>query len=831
MQVQLVDRQSSCALCGTLVGHGAQGDRCPKPRCNGRLGAPTNISESRDTDVQTILADDSITLHAEEHSAAVGPEKRDEIETSFQSQRSAENPDPVNVLACTPTLEVGVNIGALEAVSMRNVPPSPANYAQRAGRTGRRTRMGIIHTFAQSRPHDGYFFDHPGEMISGEIPPPRFNLENREGIARHIHSVVLEVAGLSYEKNLASLIDAEGDLIEEKCAALIEDIKAAESVALDRAITALRDLTLDPAWIEDRVRETKTLVGDAISRRAEAVKVAFQKLKLLGAAETAALKREWERWRRLCLGLRLGGENDQSAYLPRLLAESSIIPGYAFPRDPGSVTLGFDSSAIFSRRVQAQREYAPGQIIYARGLRWKVQGVAMFRPDQVGSSGLRPIPYKQCGCGQANLDDTNYCVRPNCGLPLDSATRFYTDVASFYSTEQNVDPLSEEERSQESVDSRPHPLYDGLRTLYSLGDPAGDGLTLTLSEQERIRQINHGRSSPRVRGDEVIPYRICEQCGRAFEPPSEVKMRGKRGQEMPTELRASDAELNHAKRDGCSGKIVDIALGHEFRADTLRLPVPLGLQQAGEAGVRWAWSVGAALLQGAVRHFALDPDDLSVYVLSSSNDDENPSAFEVLLIDEVIGGSGIIPEIVQNFASVARAALEHLSDHDCDTACYRCLRTYRNARYARFLAWRSALGFLENAAAQPLERKTVEDRTRGDQDTAAWIEARSEGCGSPIELILLNALRGAGVPEPEKQYNLTRSNGSLISSADFAWPQQRVLAYVDGLRYHSTKGGRECDARITRQLQADGWRVERFLGSEVWKDPSGCAEILGKIVR
>jgi very-short-patch-repair endonuclease len=683
--------------------------------------------------------------------------------------------------------------------------------------------MGIIHTFATPRPHDGYFFDHPGEMIAGEIPPPRFNLENREGVARHIHSIVLEVAALTYDKDLAKIIDSEGDLYPEKYGEMLAAIESAESAALDRAKAAVIDLRgIDAAWIEERVRETKTLVGDAITRRAEAVRTAVQKHKNLGVPETHALKRQQDRWRQLCLGLRLGSDNDQSAYLPRLLAEASIIPGYAFPRDPGSLTLGFDASPIFASRIQAQREYAPGQTVYARGSRWIVHGVALFRPDQVGAKGLNLVPFRSCGCGQANPDNVNNCVRPYCELALDGKAQYYADVASFYSVENNVDPLSEEERSQETVDSRPHPLYDGDREVYALGDPSGDGLELVLSEQERIRQINHGRSSPRVRSGEVVPYRICEGCGRAFDPPQEVKLKGKRGQETPTELRPSEAEQRHVKTDGCNSRIIDVALGHEFRADTLRIPVPPGLRHAGEAGVRWAWSVGSALQQGAIRRFALDPDDVSVSVMMSV-EDENPSASEVLLIDDVVGGSGVIPEIVHHFADVANAALEHLGDHDCESACYRCLRTYRNARYSQHLAWRSALGFLENAAHQPLEHVRDEDRTRDEQDTGAWREAREAGCDSPAELRVLKALRELAVPEPQKQYEVLRDNRSLLSLADFAWPEQRLLVYVDGLKYHSTKTGRERDARITRELQQNGWRVQRFLGSEVWREPAGCA--------
>jgi ATP-dependent helicase YprA (DUF1998 family) len=139
-------------------------------------------------------------LYAAEHLAAVTEEDREDVENGFMNR----NPPRPNLLACTPTLEMGVNIGELEAVAMRNIPPSPANYAQRSGRTGRVSRMGIVAGFSRNTPHDGYFFDHPGEIISGAIPPPRFNLDNLEAIARHVRSLSLEHAELDIPHNLAT---------------------------------------------------------------------------------------------------------------------------------------------------------------------------------------------------------------------------------------------------------------------------------------------------------------------------------------------------------------------------------------------------------------------------------------------------------------------------------------------------------------------------------------------------------------------------------------------------------------------------------------------------
>ena len=832
LEISLSRGVAACQLCRTLVGDGVAGECCPKPNCQGRLGQPVLPDTLENTDAIAVLADESIVLRAREHSAAIPADERDVIERDFQSEPTSEHPTPTNVLTCTPTLEVGVNIGALEAVAMRNVPPSPANYAQRSGRTGRRTRMGVIATFAQRRPHDGYFFDHPNEMIAGEIPPPRFNLENREGLARHLRSVVLETACLDYAKNLGNVIDKEGNFVPGSLEAIGARIASAIPEALSRVRAVFADVNgVDADWLQHHLQATGACVREALERRADAIRRAAERFAQIGISETGPRRRERDRWERLANGLRLGNDGDHSAYLPRIFAEAGVIPGYAFPRDPGSLTLGYDAAPLFTGRVQAQREYAPGQVVYARGKRWNVQGVALFRPDQNIVQGLNLVPYIECACGLANPAGANVCRRDGCALPLGSALRHYADVAAFYAIEQAADPLSEEERQQDVVDSRPHPQCDGRRTLLALGNPQGDGLILTASRQESIRAINHGRIGRGNEGAQPEPYRLCETCGMAFEPRTAPKTpkRRKSDHSQTTALVESEAEIRHNTKMGCPGPVHDVALGHEYQADTLRIPVPYGLAQAGESGMRWAWSVGAALQQGAIRYFALDSEDLTVHVVTTPGPEKVPQAFEVMLIDDVLGGSGIIQEITSHFARVAQAALEHLDGHACDSACYRCLRTYRNARYSGFLSWRSALGFLENAhAAGELLRVEAQDRTLDEQERDAWREARAEGCDSPAELRLLRALRAAGAPEPEKQYVVTRQNGRLLSYADFAWPEQRLLVYVDGLRYHSTKAARERDARQTRELDELGWDPLRFLGSEVWAAPERCVEEIMK---
>ena len=97
----------------------------------------------------------------------------------------------MNCLVCTPTLELGIDIGKLDSVLMRNVPPLPANYWQRAGRAGRRHRMAVDITYCRPTSHDRAYFQEPHKLLAGRIDPPAFNLRNEVMVAKHVHATVI----------------------------------------------------------------------------------------------------------------------------------------------------------------------------------------------------------------------------------------------------------------------------------------------------------------------------------------------------------------------------------------------------------------------------------------------------------------------------------------------------------------------------------------------------------------------------------------------------------------------------------------------------------------
>ena len=157
--------------------------KCTAWRCDGDLEFLRDDPDNYDLQ---LLDQGYSMLRPEEHTAMVPAGERERLENLFKGDS-----DAVNALVCTPTLELGVDIGQLDAVLMRNVPPLPANYWQRAGRAGRRHRMAVDLTYCRPVSHDRAYFAEPLKLLAGRVDPPAFNLSNEVMIAKHVHATVI----------------------------------------------------------------------------------------------------------------------------------------------------------------------------------------------------------------------------------------------------------------------------------------------------------------------------------------------------------------------------------------------------------------------------------------------------------------------------------------------------------------------------------------------------------------------------------------------------------------------------------------------------------------
>ncbi|HUE97252.1 MAG TPA: DEAD/DEAH box helicase, partial [Longimicrobiaceae bacterium] len=194
-----------CGSCRRRTTRRTPNRACPAWRCDGELAYDREDPDNYDLQ---LLDQGYSMIRPEEHTAMVPHDERERLENLFKGDS-----DAVNCFVCTPTLELGVDIGQLDTVLMRNVPPLPANYWQRAGRAGRRHRMAVDLTYCRPVSHDRAYFADPVKLLSGRIDPPAFNLRNELMVAKHVHATV--ITRLYQLARDAGLSSAEREVIGE----------------------------------------------------------------------------------------------------------------------------------------------------------------------------------------------------------------------------------------------------------------------------------------------------------------------------------------------------------------------------------------------------------------------------------------------------------------------------------------------------------------------------------------------------------------------------------------------------------------------------------------
>ena len=212
-------------------------------------------------------------LEGREHTAQVSQRQREWREWRFRYEeddleRLRENASEMKVagesgeflpaLFCSPTMELGVDISALNAVYLRNVPPTPANYAQRAGRAGRSGQAAVIVTYcAAQSPHDQYFFNRRNEMVAGVVRPPALDITNEELVRSHLHAIWLAESKLALSPDIPDILDLtqpkyplKEDLLEtiHKPSLIAASINPMRQV-LDQILTSVNGTK--PSWLGD----------------------------------------------------------------------------------------------------------------------------------------------------------------------------------------------------------------------------------------------------------------------------------------------------------------------------------------------------------------------------------------------------------------------------------------------------------------------------------------------------------------------------------------------------------------------------------------------------
>jgi hypothetical protein len=199
----------------------------------------------------------------------------------------------------------------------------------------------------------------------------------------------------------------------------------------------------------------------------------------------------------------------------------------------------------------------------------------------------------------------------------------------------------------------------------------------------------------------------------------------------------------------------------------------------------WGLSLAYALHTGLCQLYMLDGREVGIDLEGPWPDCAGQSELGLValsFIDHSLGGAGYLQRAAGEFHLVAQRAIQHLDHANCETACYRCLKSYTNQRHHEVLSWPLAMPYLEAlASAAP----AVRPLQAGDlDDPGLWLEAYAAGVGSPLELKFLRLFEQPGF-HPEKQVPIVLTPGGRpITLADFAVPERRLAIYIDGASVH-----------------------------------------------
>ncbi len=691
------------------------GAPCPSGRCGGHCqvgGGPPDDYFGR-----LYSSGDVARIFVEEHTGLLKRAQREEVEAEFKAEGPARRPWFPNLLSCTPTLEMGIDIGDLSTAVLCSVPPGQANYLQRIGRAGRRDGNALVLTVANARNHDLYFYEQPEEMIAGQVEPPGVYLDASAVLERQLTAFCFDrwaasgvddaalphrmrevytrlepvdpahfphSLGRFVQDHSAELVQGFAGLFRDELhedtrthlAAFMQGGDDDDDGLMWRILVALASERKQVDSLRDRRARVRRLLRD--KRRQpedETVLQEIEELEQEASALTALIKRL------------------DARDVLNFFTDEGLLPNYAFPEAPVRLR-----SVIWRKKKQPEPGKSPYESWAYEYDRPGAAAIAELAPENVFYASGRQVRIDQVDVQSAEIEDWRFCDScshaervgehktdrpcPSCESLLwpdpGQVHRLVRLKQVFANTQDRWSRLTDER------DDRT-PRFYARQTLMTFRDEDRGDAWVVESEatpfafeflsRATFREINFGEFSDdgtpvSIAGREAVRagFLVCRHCGK---------------------LQKEGADPQHtitcsAKRaDGVSAYSECVWLYREFASEAVRMLLPIA-----EFGTsRQLHSFVAALHVGLRERFGGRVDHLRTTVDSEPVADAPVRKQFLVLFDTVPGGTGYLKELLRDPAhlfDVLECARDRLVRCVCAAdpskdGCYRCLFAYRHS--------------------------------------------------------------------------------------------------------------------------------------------------------
>ncbi|WP_380179971.1 DEAD/DEAH box helicase [Kalamiella sp. sgz302252] len=646
-------------------------------------------SENVWTDINDRVVEGGFYYRTAEHSAQQSSERLQSYEKMFKNGQ-------LNVLNCSTTMEMGVDIGGISAVVMNNVPPHPANYLQRAGRAGRsKESRAISYTLCKGNPHDQQVFANPLWPFETLIPAPMVAMNSIRVVQRHVNALLLSdflcnvIGETDKEKtSLDSLWFFGEDSEQSKC----ERFK----VWLERPV-----LEIDAA-LERLVKGTALHGARSNQLRDRTIyAITFLQERWLSVyRDLVAKEHESQPQTPYRKRIELEKKRHCGEYLLRDLAARTFLPGYGFPTD----VVTFDNftmedyireksqksrnkkdrednvsryKGLPSRNLGvAIREYAPGAEIILDGRVFRSAGVSLHWHNinaDTNEAQRLDCAWRCHKCGTIGYEEgmsnagTLCCTNSACGEKIIMNNRrqvlqptgFVTDAHAPVTNNIETMKFIPVVPAWVFVKAEPVPLPNPIMGYMASGP---DGHVF----QQSLGTGGHG-------------YALCLSCGRAESMLNETDAPKSMEAHYPPRPGKADRDSQN-QRLVCSGSTAlmkNVTLGALARTDVFE--IVLRKPQNGEyipdntdEGRVIGMTLAVALRQALAGRLGISAAELG-YAVRPVRLEDGQSVLAIQLYDVVSGGAGFASGAPLHIETILQEMVKQLGCRHCSTACSECL--------------------------------------------------------------------------------------------------------------------------------------------------------------